>query len=362
MNLVIAGGGTGGHLYPGIAIAEALRRRDDGSRVLFVGTARGIEATAVPKAGFELELIEVAGLKRMSRLAQLKTLVALPMAGLRSVSILRRARADAVIGVGGYASGPLVMAAWLLGVPAAICEQNSVPGVTNRILGRFVRRVFTMFPSSADHFASGKVRLVGSPVRQSFLDAVRAGSRAPEPGRVFVFGGSQGARPLNEHVPAALQALVEDGRTLHIKHQTGKADLDAVTARYRDLGVEAEVVPFIDDMVGEYRRAEIVICRAGATSCAELTALGVPSVLVPFPQAADDHQTKNAQDLADAGAAVVLPQPALVDGGLRPVLADLLDDQARLAEMARAAAGLGRIDAGDVIVDAAARGFTGDPT
>jgi UDP-N-acetylglucosamine--N-acetylmuramyl-(pentapeptide) pyrophosphoryl-undecaprenol N-acetylglucosamine transferase len=359
VRLVVAGGGTGGHLFPGIAIAEALQEIDPTAEVLFVGTMKGIETRAVPKAGFKLALVDVAGLKGTSVVHRAKTMAKLPASLFASRKILQAFDADAVIGVGGYASGPLLVAAKSMGLPTAVCEQNSVPGITNRILGKLVDAVFCTFPSSAPFFPASKVRLVGNPVRKSFRDAARARATTThfERGLVFTFGGSQGARPLNEMAPRALQLLKAKGIDVRALHQAGVDAVKGVQAAYADASVNAEVTPFIDDMVSAYRRAHVVLCRAGATSCAELTALGVPAILVPFPQAADDHQTKNAKDLVDAGAAILLPQSAMTPESLANAIEQLLTDddhRARLAEGARAA---GRLQAADVVARAAIAGF-----
>jgi UDP-N-acetylglucosamine--N-acetylmuramyl-(pentapeptide) pyrophosphoryl-undecaprenol N-acetylglucosamine transferase len=360
VRLVIAGGGTGGHLFAGVAVAEALKELDPAAEVLFVGTARGIEVRAVPKAGFEVELIDVAGLKGTSLVHRLTTLTKLPRSLLQSRRILRRFGADAVLGVGGYASGPVLVAAKTMGLPTAICEQNSVPGVTNRILGKLVDRVFVTFAASRPWFPAGKTELVGNPVRKSFRDAARRHDEVmPTPGRIFTFGGSQGARPLNEVVPQALGRLVTKGRALTALHQAGKDAVDGVASAYREAGVHAEVTPFIDDMVSAYRAAELVICRAGATSCAEVTALGVPAILVPFPQAADDHQTMNAKDLVDQGAAVVVPQSELTPERLASVIAAILDDEPRRRALKAGALAAGRLNAAEVVARAAIAGFSG---
>ncbi|MBM4281500.1 MAG: undecaprenyldiphospho-muramoylpentapeptide beta-N-acetylglucosaminyltransferase [Deltaproteobacteria bacterium] len=357
MKLVIAGGGTGGHLFPGIAVAEALRELDPSSEVLFVGTARGIETRAVPKAGYRLELIDVAGLKGMGALHKLKTLARLPLSLAQSRRVLRDFGADAVIGVGGYASGPVLVAARTLGLPTAICEQNSVPGVTNRMLGKIVDAVYVTFPASQSFFPAHKTHLTGNPVRASFRDAARRPAPPVEKGLVFTFGGSQGARPLNENVPLALGLLKQRGHDVRALHQAGKDAVDAVRDRYSDVSVSAEVTPFLDDMVTAYRRAHVVLCRAGATSCAELTALGVPAILVPFPEAADDHQTKNADDLVAQDAAILLPQADLTPATLADVLERLLvddDHRRRLADGARRA---GRLEAALDVARAAQTGF-----
>jgi len=357
MRLIIAGGGTGGHLYPGIAIAEALLELDPGARLLFVGTARGIEARAVPKAGFDLELIDVAGLKGTSVAHRVKTLFKLPLSGLQSRRIVQRFKADAVIGVGGYASGPVLVAAASLGVPTAICEQNSVPGLTNRILSKLVDRVYVTFHASVPWFPTKKTRLVGNPVRKSFRDAAQRPTDARVPGRVFTFGGSQGARPLNEVVPQALGLLKGRGVAVSAVHQAGKDAVADVQQRYSAADVEADVTPFIDDMVSAYRQAEVVVCRAGATSCAEVTALGTAAILVPFPQAADDHQTKNAADLVEQGAALVLPQKDLTPERLADLIGAQLTNPAELAALRDRSKAAGRLDAAAVIAAAARAGF-----
>ena len=357
MRLVIAGGGTGGHLFPGIAVAEALLDVDPQSQVLFVGTERGIEARAVPKAGFEVKFIEVGGLKRMGLKKRLTTLAQLPSSLFASRAILREFRADAVLGVGGYASGPVLVAARTLGLPTAVCEQNSVPGVTNKLLARIVDRVFVTFDASRAFFPSSKTQLVGNPVRRAFRQAAARDAPSVERGLVFTFGGSQGARPLNEGAPAALALLHARGKDVRALHQAGKDDVDTVGAAYAKGGVPAEVTPFIDDMVSAYRRAHVVICRAGATSCAELTALGVPAILVPFPQAADDHQTKNARDLERAGACVLLPQSEMTPERLADEIARLLDSDDTRGKLAAGARAAGKLDAGDVVACAALGGF-----
>jgi UDP-N-acetylglucosamine--N-acetylmuramyl-(pentapeptide) pyrophosphoryl-undecaprenol N-acetylglucosamine transferase len=357
VKLVIAGGGTGGHLFPGIAVAEALVDIDPGSEVLFVGTEKGIEARAVPKAGFEVKFIEVGGLKRVGLKKRLTTLGQLPTSLLASRKILQDFRADAVLGVGGYASGPVLAAAKTLGLPTAICEQNSVPGLTNKLLAKAVDRVYVTFDASRSYFPAKKTELVGNPVRRSFRQAAMRDAPPVERGLVFTFGGSQGARPLNENVPAALGVLKTRAVDVHALHQAGANDVAAVTSSYEGAGVKAEVTPFIDDMVNAYRRANVVICRAGATSCAEIGALGVPAILVPFPQAADDHQTLNARDLEKVGACVVLPQSELTKERLADEIEKLLKDDTKRDALARGAKTWGRLDAAEAVARAAMAGF-----
>jgi UDP-N-acetylglucosamine--N-acetylmuramyl-(pentapeptide) pyrophosphoryl-undecaprenol N-acetylglucosamine transferase len=353
MKIVIAGGGTGGHLFPGIAIAQTLKAEYD-AEVLFVGTEKGIESREVPKAGFDLEVIEVAGLKRVGPLQFLKSLVAIPRALLQSGKILRRFGATAVIGVGGYASGPLVLMAAILGIPTAICEQNSVPGLTNKILSKFVKRIFCSFEKSKEYFPARKCEMAGNPVRQSFLSA----TSETQHGLIFTFGGSQGAQILNDNVPAALGLIKSRGHSITAIHQTGRSGLEQVQAAYHNADVTADVTPFIDKMAEIYLKADLVICRAGATSCAELTALGVPAILIPFPFAADDHQRHNALDLAHSGAALILEQTDLTPERLADQIEALLTERPRRDAIAKSAKKKGRPDASAVIAHSAAQGFS----
>ena len=383
MRVIIAGGGTGGHLYPGIALAEEITARA-GGEVLFVGTARGLESRLVPAAGFALELLEVSGLKRKGARALARGLLRLPRAYLASRAILRRFRPDLVIGVGGYASGPIVLAAALSGYPTAIQEQNSRPGITNRVLGRFVRRVFIAFEESRGYFDGKKTALSGNPVRRRFLrerpgagvaDAeVAAAARVSAPPTLLVVGGSQGARAVNDLVSDMVPILAARARLpgmvvrtpLRIVHQTGPTDLERIRARYQasgmapaevgagvgvGVGVDLDVRAYIDDMPGELGKATLVIGRAGALTLAELAIVGCPAILIPLPTAADDHQTLNARELQQAGAAVLVPQAGATAQGLADLVTTLLADTARRAAMAAAMAALGRPDAARVIVD-----------
>ena len=354
MNVVIAGGGTGGHLFPGIAIAETLSTEFN-ANILFVGTERGIEFREVPKAGFALETIEVAGLKRVGGVQFVKSLFSVPKAFLQSLAIIRQFKPDAVIGVGGYASGPFVLVASLLGIPTAICEQNSVPGFTNKVLAKFVRRIFCAFQRAERYFPKQKCVISGNPVRQAFFsDTVIE----REEGLIFTFGGSQGAQILNDVVPSALGILQSRGYQLSAVHQTGKSGVESVQKAYDDVSVRADVLSFIENMAEMYQRADLIICRAGATSCAEITALGVPSILIPFPYAADDHQTHNAMDLADSGAAVILRQNELTAESLAGIIERLLANKSERDEIAANAKAKGHPDAGYFIAQSALTGFT----
>jgi len=352
MRLLIAGGGTGGHLYPGMAVAEEVVRR--GGQVLFVGTARGLEARAVPAAGYQLELLEVSGLKRMGLMAILRGLFRLPKAFFRSLAILRRFRPDVVLGVGGYASGPMVLAAALWRYPTAIQEQNSVPGITNRILSRLVRVVLVAFDQARRFFPAAKIDMVGNPVRAKLVATLTADAQSGEqtPG-ILVVGGSQGARAVNDLVMAAVEVLTKNGSMPVIVHQTGPSDLDRCKERYRALCVldRVEARPFIDDMATEYHRASLVVARAGALTLFELAIAGRPAILIPLPTAADDHQSKNAARFAQAGAAIVLNQQTVTGVQLAQLLGDLIADSGRRQAMATAMRSLARPMAAAEIVD-----------
>jgi len=354
MRFVIAGGGTGGHLFPGIAMAEELVARNSENQVLFVGTKRGIEAREVPKAGFRLELIDVTGLKGKGVGARLAGMSKLPWALLRSLRILRRFRPKVVLGVGGYASGPVLLAARLLRIPTAILEQNAAPGITNRILGKVVRLVFTAFPEAGGFFPARKVRQLGNPIRRSLLDNFLKPHPRDEQDRfsLLVIGGSQGAHAINLILPEAIECLPAalSART-RILHQTGARDRASVAQRYaelehsRDAAPKVEVVDFISDMSAAYGWASLVVARAGASTLAELTVCRRASILIPFAAAADDHQTKNAAALAQSGAAVVIREADLTADRLAQEIGTLAQAPERIALMEQASARLGRPEA-----------------
>jgi len=346
LRLLVAGGGTGGHLYPGIAIAEEVKAATGGEAV-FVGTARGLETRLVPAAGFPLELVTVSGLKRMGLRGLLRGLTRLPGAFIESARILRRHNPDVVLGVGGYASGPLVFAAALLGYPTAIQEQNSQPGFTNRVLGKLVRRVFVAFDDAAARFAGRKVRRVGNPVRRSFLDRVAAGAPTEDGRAVVILGGSQGSRAVNELAAGMVRVLDARGRLPPIIHQTGADQLNEMQVTYAAHGYEGrvELRPFIDDMPAVLSKAAVCIARAGALTLAELAIMRRPAILIPLPTAADDHQTMNARAFERAGAAVLLPQAEASATRLADLVDEILQDPARRAAMAAAMGTLARADA-----------------
>ncbi len=351
MRLLVAGGGTGGHVFPGIALAEEVVTRHPANDVVFVGTARGLEATVVPQAGFPIELIDVKGLKGKGLLETLKNLLLLPLAFVQSVRILRRWRPDVVVGVGGYASGPVVLVAWLLRIPTAVQEQNAIPGITNRMLGRVVRAAFTAFPEAARFFPRRRVYQLGNPIRRTLMENyMRPVSKHPTP-CLLVFGGSQGAHALNMRVIEALPHLADLRGALRITHQTGARDREQVEKGYRACGFDPDVREFITDMSAAYAQADLVLCRAGATTLAELTVCKKPSILVPFPAAADNHQVHNARSLVDAGAAIMIEERNLTGEVLAGEIRTVLDAPERRERMARAAGRLGSPQAAREIAD-----------
>jgi UDP-N-acetylglucosamine--N-acetylmuramyl-(pentapeptide) pyrophosphoryl-undecaprenol N-acetylglucosamine transferase len=358
LSVIIAGGGTGGHIYPGIAIAEEFRRRNAGTKILFIGTARGLETKIVPREGFELRLIEVAALKRVNLIERIRSLLLLPKSFLKVRSLIREIQPDVVIGVGGYASGPVVLIAALMGVPTLVAEQNALPGFTNRVLARFVKAAAVSFEEARQYF-DDKAEVTGNPVRAEFFAVLPRDAAAEPEGtiRLLITGGSQGARAINEAFIAALPALVAeaDGVKFSFVHQTGEKEYDKVRAVYLENGIKADVKPYIEAMVDEFARADLVVCRAGATTVAELAAAGKPSLLIPFPFAADDHQRKNAEAIERAGAGRMILQAELTPERLVQELLWLARDPQQLKRMAEASKHLGHPDAAARVVDLAMR-------
>jgi UDP-N-acetylglucosamine--N-acetylmuramyl-(pentapeptide) pyrophosphoryl-undecaprenol N-acetylglucosamine transferase len=344
--IVIAGGGTGGHLYPGIAVARELLRREPGAVITFAGTARGIEARVLPKEGFQLDLLRSAGLKGKSVASFLRGVALLPMSGVDAWRILSRRRPDVVMGVGGYSSGPVVAAAAARRIPTVLLEQNAIPGFTNRTLARVVSAAAVTFEQTATYFGRRGI-VTGNPVRPEFFvdDRITPARGAPGRRRVLIFGGSQGAHAINVAMVEAAPRLAAHPGGLDITHQTGEHDVELVRDGYRRSSLEARVEPFLFDMDREVTQADLVVCRAGATTIAELTAAGRPAVFVPLPTAADDHQRRNAEVLVEAGAAAMIAQKDLTGDRLADEVTGLLADPARLGAMGEAARRLARPDA-----------------
>ncbi|HEV7472603.1 MAG TPA: undecaprenyldiphospho-muramoylpentapeptide beta-N-acetylglucosaminyltransferase [Pyrinomonadaceae bacterium] len=351
MRVMIAAGGTGGHIYPGIAVAKEILRREPDSAIRFVGTARGLENKLVPQAGFELSLIDSAGLKNVGAAARARGLVVLPKSFLAARRLIRNFRPEIVIGAGGYVSGPVVLTAALLRLPTLVMESNALPGWTNRVLARFVDKAAVSFEAALPFFR-GKAAVTGNPVRREFFEIP---NRTREPGQfsILVFGGSQGAHAINEAMTAALPALDSLKEVLRITHQTGEADFEKVKSEYADAGwgERASVRKYIDNMVDAFAQVDLVVCRAGATTTAELIAAGKASVMIPFPLAADDHQRKNAEALESAGAGKMILQAALSGARLSQEITALAHHPERIAAMEQAARQLARGDAAAAVVD-----------
>ncbi|MGE0450050.1 MAG: undecaprenyldiphospho-muramoylpentapeptide beta-N-acetylglucosaminyltransferase [Vicinamibacterales bacterium] len=357
LRVVIAGGGTGGHLYPGLAVARALIARVPAAAVSFAGTSRGIEATVVPREGFELDVIRSGGLKGKSIAGWTRGVTLLPMSLVDAWRILTRRRPHLVIGVGGYSSGPVVLTAASRGIPTMLLEQNAAPGLTNRLLARVVKAAAVTYESTTAYFGS-KAFVSGNPVRAEFFGGVDLHSlerdhAAPSGVGVLIFGGSQGAHAINMAMVEAAARLVRSAQPLRITHQTGERDLDTVRAAYAAVGMAADVEPFLYDMARRIADADLVVCRAGATTLAELTAAGKPSILVPLPTATDDHQRKNAELLAQAGAAEVVAQSERLGADLAERITTLAGDAGRRRQMSTAARRLARPDAARIVVDRA---------
>lgn len=353
MNIVIAAGGTGGHLYPAVALARTFLQRDTSTRILFVGTERGIESKVLAHEGFKLKLIAAKPVMGRGIRQAIAALIGLPIAVVQAIGILRSHRADLVIGVGGYTSPAVVLAAFLLRITRVILEPNAYPGMANMAVGPFAQRVFLAFESAAGSFSRSKVRVVGTPVRQEFLEPAErptATTTGRDVTRLLVFGGSQGAKAINTAMLEALVELRDLKDRLLITHQTGEADHARVKAVYDAAGFHAEVVPFIYDMPPILRQADLVVSRSGAMTIAEVTACGKPAILVPLPQAIYNHQAKNAQVMEAAGAAVVIPQSGLRGGTLGQTIRSLIRDRARLQTMSGRSATMRRVDSAEIIV------------
>ena len=341
--ILIMAGGTGGHVYPALAVARALQ--SDARDVVWLGTERGLEARVVPAAGIDIEWISIRGLRRKGLLALVVAPLQIGWALMQALAVIRRRRPAAVLGMGGFVSGPGGVAAWLTRRPLVIHEQNAAAGMTNRLLARLARVVLQAFPGSFNSSVSAQT--VGNPVREDIAAVPPPHERYASrqgPLRVLVLGGSQGALALNRTVPAALALLDKDARPV-VRHQCGERTLDIAREAYATHGVDVDLTPFIEDMAEAYAWADLVICRAGALTIAELCAVGVPALLVPYPAAVDDHQTANAQPLAKAGGAKILPESEMTPNYLATLLREWLQSRSQLAERAAKARSLACPDA-----------------
>lgn len=347
MRVIIAGGGTGGHLYPGMAVAEEIYRQEPDSEVLFVGTKAGIESRILPREGYKLEIIPAGGVVRKNLMSKILSLMKMTGGFFKSFFLLRRFRPDVVIGVGGYASAPMLSAASLMRYPTMIMEQNLYPGSTNRFLSRIVDRVVVAFEGS-EKFFNRKVDVLGNPVRRSIQNCTyRSGRRTFT---VFIFGGSQGSHAINKSVAESLEYLQDEAGQIRFLHQTGERDYAWVDESYKKAGMQAEVVPYVYNIVDMYGKSDIVICRAGATTIAEITASGRPAILIPYPHAAHDHQRTNAEYVQSAGGAEVIHEKDLSGKILADKIKYFMYNRDRLREMAEKSSGLYRQNSAHDIV------------
>jgi len=328
---LMAGGGTGGHVIPALAVARELRKR--GSEVFFVGTETGLEARLVPQDGFRLEKIEVGALNRVSLRRKLGTLAQLPLTTLGCFSIVRRA--SAIFSMGGYVAGPPVMAALVGQVPVVVMEPNAIPGFTHRVIGRFVARALVSFPETADRFGAGRSELTGLPVREEFFQIAPKSRGAVL--NLLVTGGSQGSRTLNQAGRASWPLFQRAGCRVRIVHQSGPSGWEPLAEAFRQCGLDGEVIPFITDMPAAFAAADLVVCRSGAGAVSELAASGKPSILVPFPFAADDHQTRNAEAMVRGGASRLIRDRDLGGDTLFSSVSELARDSAVMERMGAAA-------------------------
>jgi UDP-N-acetylglucosamine--N-acetylmuramyl-(pentapeptide) pyrophosphoryl-undecaprenol N-acetylglucosamine transferase len=351
MRVIIAAGGTGGHIFPGVAIAREFRRRDPSAEILFVGTARGLETKIVPREGFDLELISVGALKGVSVFERIKSLAGLSISFVAALRILRRFKPDVVIGVGGYSSGPTLLMAALSRIPTMVVEPNAMPGFTNRVLARLVDAVALSFADAQKYFGRRAV-VTGNPVRVDFARLTRKarGERL----NVLIFGGSQGARAINKAMIAALPLLAAKKDRLAITHQTGEPDFETVRPAYADAGFDsADVKPFIHDMADQFERADVLICRSGATTAAEVAAAGKAAIFIPFPFATDDHQRRNAEAFERVGAGRMILQKDLTPARLAEELNRLIEHPEEIDRMEESSRGMGRTDSTERAVDLA---------
>ena len=358
MRVIIAGGGTGGHLFPGIAIAMEFVAKDPGSSILFVGTGNLFEKSTVGKAGFDHKSITAEGIKGRGFLKMMRSLFKIPKGLFESFKIIKGFNPHIVVGVGGYSAGPVILTAWLLGVKTAIHEQNIIPGITNRILAHFAGRIYVSFEGTKLPAAFEKTLVAGNPVRREILDTAKdaaeagivTGPGSKKPFTVLVVGGSQGAHSINMAIGEALTHIKAKEKYLFV-HQTGASDEKRVAGFYTQYGIPCIVKPFFDDMAKRYSQADLIICRAGATTVAEVTAMGLGAIFIPFPFAADNHQAKNARALSDAGAAEMIIETDLNGKMLAERIEYFAGHAGELHKMASAAKKFSRPDAAELIVN-----------
>ncbi len=351
MRILIVGGGTGGHLFPAIALAETFMKKDMENQIQFVVTQRALDSQILNERGFSFKTLKMEGIKGKGLARKMRSLAQLPKALGRSLKIIGEYKPDLVLGVGGYVSGPVVLTAWLKDIPCAIQEQNSIPGMTNRLLGKVVDQVFGAFEESRSYFSKRKLRITGNPIRKEIQLYSITKALLLQPLTVLILGGSQGAHRINQTMVESLDDLVSLKNDLSFIHQTGEKDAKAVAEAYEEKAFKHQVMPFISDMAGAYQQADVIIGRAGAMTVSEITAVGKPSLLIPFPFAANNHQEYNARALVAAGAAEMILEKELTPGLLADRLRGWVGNREQLAQMGYRAASLGHRQAAEEIVD-----------
>ncbi|MFC1838253.1 undecaprenyldiphospho-muramoylpentapeptide beta-N-acetylglucosaminyltransferase [Thermodesulfobacteriota bacterium] len=349
--VIIAGGGTGGHLFPGIAVGKEIAKRFPLSDILFVTAGRDLETQILKRAGFRQESIMVEGIKGKGILGTLKSLFKLPRSLFQSLAVIKKISPDIILGVGGYSSGPLCLSGWLKKVPVAIHEQNSYPGLTNRLLSRVVDRVFISFEESRDCFPSGELLLTGNPVRDEFTKGIVIPAEKDRSFTIFITGGSQGAVAVNTVFLKSLEIMNKRGVRPGVIHHTGQYDYERVVKVYKEKGLDGELIPFIEDMADTYNRADIFIGRAGAGTIFELAATGTPAILIPLPNSANRHQESNARALVNVGGAEMYNQDQLTGEELADRLIGYMNDGSLLVNMSENVRKAAKIDAVEKIVD-----------
>ena len=355
IRLIVTGGGTGGHLFPGISLAQAMMGAYPSCEVLFIGTERKVDRTALSSLGFETTTIKSQGIKGKNFLSIVKALFQQPMAIWQATKIIRKFKPDLVFGVGGYVTGPVILASRLLGVTTCIHEQNSIPGLTNKLLGHIANKIFVSLPGSEKYFPTPKTILSGNPVRSNIIKASREPKTISEqePFTLLILGGSQGARRLNSlMLEAAESCLSKLSPPPFIIHQTGGQDEDTVRMKYAELGLNTRVQAFYSDMAKIYSQADLIISRAGATTLAELTVFHKPVILIPFPYAADNHQEINGRYLVEAGAGIMFRQEDLTGEKLGTEIKRLLDNKEILADMSKNSGMVSKPEATETIINA----------
>ncbi len=347
--VLIMAGGTGGHIFPALAVANTIQK--DGVPIVWLGTEKGLESKIIPQQGIDIEYIKIGGLRGKGALSLLLAPFKIIYALLQAVIVIRRVKPRSVLGMGGYVTGPGGVAAWLLGIPLYIHEQNAVAGLTNKILARIAKKVFEAFPGS--FYQQQQITCTGNPVRKEFFAVKqvedRLADREGQP-NILILGGSLGAKVLNEVVPESIAKMAEETRP-NIRHQAGEKTISLAQQQYEAVGVKADVVTFIDDMAQAFEWADMIICRAGALTISEIAVVGVPAILVPFPHAVDDHQTQNARYLSAAGAAVLIPQDRLNADSLYKELVKLMQDKKLRIKMAKKAKELARESAAEIVAE-----------